>query len=421
MAIDRLQTELLAYAGRLLLEYNESTGAIHRTLTATARAITDRDCNVVVSYDGVAVSLGGDRPVLMPIRELRYNAALQARVHTILSQVRRGELDPATGLAELKRAEALTPPHSRLLSAIVLGIAAASLAGLLGADRSAVFVVGLATAFGLIVRQALGRHHFSLLTLPLSAAFMGAALGGLAIRLGWTRTPGLALIVPSLMLIPGPHLINGILDLVDNYVPMCVARLALASGIIVASALGIVLGIEVTLSGPPIAEQAASTDHLNIFSDMFLAGIVTCGFAVFYKTAWTHIGMTTVGGILGHGLRFLASEAGWSLEAATFLGGFTVGLVSAWIARSYKAPFAVIAFAGAVTMMPGVQIYRALAGSLQLARRQSETELSTIASTLGDALQSCLVVGALALGLIIAQRAVMLLAGKTNSAASSHL
>ena len=102
----------------------------------------------------------------------------------------------------------------------MLGIAAASLAGLLGADGGAMFVVGLATGLGLIVRQALGRRHFSLLTLPLSAAFIGAALGGLAIRLGWTRTPGLALIVPSLMLIPGPHLINGILDLVDNYVPM---------------------------------------------------------------------------------------------------------------------------------------------------------------------------------------------------------
>ena len=58
---------------------------------------------------------------------------------------------------------------------------------------------------------------------------------------------------------------------------------------------------------------------------MFLAGIVTCGFAIFYKTAWTHIGMATLGGMAGHGLRFLALEADWSLEAATFLGGFTVG------------------------------------------------------------------------------------------------
>jgi hypothetical protein len=128
MGTDRLQIELLAYAGRLLLEYNESTGAIHRTLTATARAITDEKCDVVVSYGGIAVSVAGDGPLLMPIREFRYNAALQARVHTILGNLRRGEIDPAAALAELKRAEALTPPYLGSLVAIVLGVSAASLA-----------------------------------------------------------------------------------------------------------------------------------------------------------------------------------------------------------------------------------------------------------------------------------------------------
>ena len=76
MATRRLQTEMLLYAGRLLLEYNESTGAIHRALTATARALTAEACNVAVSYSGVTVALAGDAPMLMPVHELRYNTAL---------------------------------------------------------------------------------------------------------------------------------------------------------------------------------------------------------------------------------------------------------------------------------------------------------------------------------------------------------
>ena len=104
-------------------------------------------------------------------------------------------------------------------------------------------------------------------------------------------------------------------------------------------------------------------DHLNVVSDMILAGIVTVGFAVFYNTAWPHIGLAAAGGMIGHGLRFIALEAGWRLEVATFLGGFAVGVVSAWIARTYKLPIAVISFAGAVTMMPGIQIYRPCEGA----------------------------------------------------------
>jgi uncharacterized membrane protein YjjP (DUF1212 family) len=99
MSARRLHTELLAQAGRLLLEYNESTGAVQRTLTATARALTDEACHVAVSYGGVAVSLAGEGPALEPVRELRYNMAVQARVHEILRQVRRGDLEPATALA----------------------------------------------------------------------------------------------------------------------------------------------------------------------------------------------------------------------------------------------------------------------------------------------------------------------------------
>jgi uncharacterized membrane protein YjjB (DUF3815 family) len=248
------------------------------------------------------------------------------------------------------------------------------------------------------------------LALPLAGGFVGAVLGGLAIRFGWTKTPELALIVPSLMLIPGPHLINGLLDLVDNYVPMSIARLTLAASILVAIAIGIVIGIELTLPDPPLAEQNSNSDHLNIFLDIILAGLVTIGFAACYNTSPAHFAMAAAGGMAGHGLRFLGLELGWGLVPATFIGGLAVGLVSAWVVRSYKAPFAVIAFAGAVTMMPGLQIYRAISGILRLARLQDAAAVPSIADTLGCAFQACLVVIALTTGLIIASRTFQLLA-----------
>jgi uncharacterized membrane protein YjjB (DUF3815 family) len=294
---------------------------------------------------------------------------------------------------------------------LVLGVAAASLAALLGADAGAVVVSALAAGSGLLARQGLGRRHFSLLALPLTAALIGAVLGGLAIRLGLTQTPSLVLIVPALMLVPGPHLINGVLDLIDNHLPMSMARLGLAAGILLASALGIALGVELTLPGSLPPDEGANEDHLNLVSDMALAGIVTCGFAVFYNTAWRQVGMAVVGGMVCHGLRFLALESGYRLETATFLGGLAVGAVSGWMARSGKTPVAVIAFAGAVTLMPGLHIYRALGGALQLARLTTETDPAAMAGTLGNASQACLVVSGLALGLIFGARAVLALGG----------
>jgi uncharacterized membrane protein YjjP (DUF1212 family) len=409
MSARRLQTDLLLHAGRLLLEYNESTGEIHRALTATARALTEETCHVAVSYGSVAVSLGGEGTALEPVSELRYNMAVQARVHDILEQVRRGALDPSAALARLADVEAVTPRHSRWLAALLLGAAGASLAVLLGADACGAATAGLASALGLLARQGLGRRHVSLLALPFAAALIGAVLGGVAIRLGWTRSPELALAVPALMVIPGPHLINGLLDLIDNHLPMSLSRLGLATGILLASALGIVLGVELTVPGPSITRPDAGPVQLILVSDMALAGVVASGFAVFYNTAWRQLWMAALGGMAGHGVRFLAlQQRGCWLEAATFLGGLTVGVVSAWMARYSRTPVAVIAFAGAVTMIPGLSLYRALAGALQLAR---QADAATAAETLGNALQGCLVVGGLALGLVLGARVVQALAG----------
>jgi uncharacterized membrane protein YjjP (DUF1212 family) len=417
----RLQTKLLLQTGRLLLEYNDSTREIHRALTSTAKALTDETCHVAVSYGGVTVSLAGEGSALESVRELRYNTAVQARVHEILAHLRLGQLDTETALTLLNRVETDTPRHSRWLVALALGAAAVSLAALLGADLSAAAIAGLATGLGLLARQELGRQHFSLLALPLTAAFIGAILGGLVIRLGWTRTPELVLVVPALMVVPGPHLINGLLDLIDNYLPMSLARLVLASGILLASAAGIVLGVELTLTDPINADQAPSPDHINFVSDVVLAGIVTCGFAVFYNTAWRQLGMAILGGMTGHGLRFLALEAGCRLEVATFLGGLAVGVISAWIARSRKLPVAIIAFAGAVTMVPGLSLYRALVGAVQLARLADTADAGTVARTVGNALQGSLVVSGLALGLILGTRAVLSLTSERDPPMGSRV
>jgi uncharacterized membrane protein YjjB (DUF3815 family) len=278
------------------------------------------------------------------------------------------------------------------------------LARLLGSDLGAAAVAGVATGLGLLVRQELGRRHFSLLTLPFAAAFLGTLLGGLAIRMGWTHSPELVLIVPALMVVPGPHLINALFDLIDNHLPMMLSRLGLAAGILLASALGIVLGVELTQPTPASPEPGGQVKHLRLLSDMALAGIVTCGFAVFYNTAWRHLWMAAVGGMAAHGLRFLALEAGWTVQLATFLGGLTVGILSAWMARFSKTPIAVIAFAGAVTMIPGLSLYRALAGALQLARQPDLIDPVTVSGTLGYALNGCLVSGVLALGLLLGAR-----------------
>jgi uncharacterized membrane protein YjjB (DUF3815 family) len=359
----------------------------------------------------VAIAVPGEVPVLEPVAELRQNTCIQTRVHRILDQVRRGNLEPVAALARLASVEADAGKHSSVVGVLVLGLAASSLAGLLGSDAAGAVVAGVATGFGLLARQVLARRHFSLLTLPLSASLIGAVLGGAAIRMGWTTTPGLVLIVPALMLVPGPHLINGLLDLIDNFLAMSLARLGLALGILLASTLGIVIGLELTLGSPPVAGPGPRSDHLNLLSDVVLAAMVTCGFAVYYNAPWRLVQLAAIGGVAGHGIRFLALDAGASLEVATFAGALGVGVISGCLSSWAQASVAGIGFAGAVTMMPGLQLYRALSGAVHLARQGGQTDPAVMAATFGNAFEACIVTGALATGLIVGARTVLRLLG----------
>ena len=397
--------DLLLEAGRLLLTYNESTEEIHHALQTLAARAGEKQVAIAVEYLQITVSIGNEIAGSRTIKGIHYNNAALTNVHEILRQACSDKLSIADAKRSLQEVEQSTPRYTQAAVTLFLAVGAIALAALLGADKGGAVVAGVSTALGFVVRQWLQRFRVSIFTLPFAAAFVGALTGGVAVRSGWTHTPGLALIVPCLMLVPGPHLINGLLDFIDNRLPMSVARLALANGILLAVGLGLLIGIELIFPQPPEMKQGFKVEQLHVVADMLLASAVTAGFAVFYNTRWPHISQAVAGGAIGHGLRSLALSNGWGLEASTFLGGLAVGLCAAWMSRFSKTPLATVAFAGAVTMMPGLQMYAALRGAVQLARQLPLDEAAPALATLSNGAQAAAVVAALSLGLLIAARA----------------
>jgi uncharacterized membrane protein YjjB (DUF3815 family) len=332
---------------------------------------------------------------------------VQARVHTVLRQVRQGTLDAGGALLQLQSVETGAPRYSVWTVVIALGIAAAALARLLGGDVGAMVAAGVSSSLALIARREMARLHFNPLALPFASTFLGAILGGLSIRMGWTQTPELALVVPALTVIPGTQLINALLDLLDSQVAMSAARFTLATAILLANALGLVLGIMLMLSSVPNIERGVRIDQVQILPDVFLSAIATCGFAVLFNVSRRHVGLAALGGFAGHAVRLLALHLGLGPIGSTFLGGLVIGLAAKWMARAVQTPIAVIAFAGAVTMIPGLHIYRALGLGMRVARLPDVADTAIVTSAVTNGLHATLVVGALGLGLVIGVRAAL--------------
>ena len=392
----------LRLSARLLLEYNLHSKRLEQAVDRIARHVGIA-VQPVVGYREVTLALGDGADIHVRAPELRINVAIIAGALRVIDELclNRIGLDEAT--RRLEALERLAPRHGRWVVAALFGLAASALAWLLRADWGAVAVCGVSSSAGLIARQELARQSVILFAHPFAAGLIGAALGGLAIRLGWTATPGFCLIVPALMLVPGPHLINSVYDLLDNQMQTAVCRLVLALGILIATALGVVLGGWLTLGAATLSTSPSAAMPLTLALDMGLAGVAACGFGAFYNSPWRVLWVSMLCGMIGHGVRYLFLDH-LSVEVSTLLACAAVGLIAGVAAARMRLEFSAVAFAGAVPMMPGVFIYQSIAGALRLSAAGMAADPETAAATLALSSKSVFVVGAMAIGLVAGAR-----------------
>jgi uncharacterized membrane protein YjjP (DUF1212 family) len=397
------EIRFLNRAARLLLEYNMRTELIRRKLHQVGEALKV-PVQVAVGYRSVTIYTPDGNHTHAQAPEFRINIAVSSVVNRVVDDICEGRMKLPEAIATLDSVEKTAERHNRWLLALIFGLAAGALAWLQSADWGGMAAISVASALGLLARQELAKRHFILFALPFTAAFIGSVVGGLAILMGWTRTPGICLIVPALMLVPGPHLINGLYDMIENNMQTGIPRLGLACSILVAAAMGIFLGGWLTLGMTTVPPWKSGAVPISLWLDIALAGVASCGFGAFYNAPWKVLWTSIACGMVGHGIRYLCLQAGMPLEVSTLFACLAIGMMAAKMVDTLNVPFAAIAFAGAVPMMPGVLMFQGIGGAMQIAFAGPTAPVEMMASTLASIFKSGFVVGSMGMGLLIGAR-----------------
>ena len=401
----------LQLSTRLLLQYDVRSRSLERRIERIAQHL-GIDLQTVVGYRQVTLILPDGRSFQARAPELRINVAVSSGALQVIHELylNRISLDEAT--TRMEAVERTAPRHERWLVVLLFGLGAAAIAWLLRADVGAIVVSGVSAALGLIARQELASRSVMLFAQPFVAGLIGAALGGLATRQGWTQTSGFCLIVPALMVVPGPHLINGVRDVLENHMQTGLSRLGLASSILIATALGVVLGAWLTLGPATVSTAPSETTVMTLPLAAALAGVGACGFGAFYNAPWRLLWVSILCGVVGYGLRYVCLDY-TSVEIATLLGCLVIGLIANIAAYRLHLPFSAIAFAGAVPMMPGVFIYQSIAGAIRMSAAGTVVDPVLASTTLALSFKAEFVVGAIAIGLLIGARLANLVLRRT--------
>lgn len=382
---------LVADAAALLHANGSSTSSTLVTVERLRRRL-NLSAEVLLTWDQVQVTDRHGAPLLM--RAARPVSVQMRRVSALMSAVEGAET--ASALREQLDRAAGSPGSPTWLFALAAGTGATSLAIIFGSTHIASWgLIFVAAGIGGLLRRWLARR-FGVVTQVFAAALIGGLAGGLSIHLGLTSTARLVAVCPAMVLVPGPQILNGCLDLAQHRASLAVARLSDAALTVLGICAGLLFGLLVTGGSLPVS---ATTVPVGWWIDMLAAGVVAACYSIYFSMPYHLIGWSVLAGTLGHGVHWVTGSMwGWHTALAAFATCLVVSLIITPLSRRHYVPFTSAGFAAVVALVPGVYLFRCAAGMIDLA---TGADQSVLLGTVQDGATAFLIIAAMGIGLLV--------------------
>ena len=363
----------LGFSARVFLRWDEVTVAIENDGGAASKTIEARPVGIEMGKVAAATKL---------IDDFCDHPSASERLRSALAQVQ------------------ARPPVSLIRFASFAAIGAAALGIIFGAAHVAsLLIIAVSAGLGACLRRWIAGWSHNPFAQPLAAALLAGAIGALVVDMQFSSLQRLVAVCPCMVLVPGPHVLNGTIDLARGRLALGICRVVYASLIIFAICIGLLAGL--SFGGTNLPASAPSPSVLLIY-DMIAAGAAVAAYGTFFSMPWRMLPVPILIGMFAHGVRWtLLAKAGASVAGGAFIACLIVGVITTPVAERLRLPYAGLAFASVVSLIPGVFLFRMADGLLELVASGGNVPSSLLQATLADGANAFLITLAITLGLIL--------------------
>jgi uncharacterized membrane protein YjjP (DUF1212 family) len=294
---------------------------------------------------------------------------------------------------------------------LLAGAGAAALGVIFGVSTLLpLLLIACSASIGAAIRRCLVLFTHNPFIQPLTAALFAGLFGAATIHLGMSTFARLIAFCPCMVLVPGPHLLNGAIDLARTRITIGISRLTFAGVIILSICIGLLGGLAFGGASLPAAGPALP---VSLWRDVVAAGVAVAAYGTFFAMPWRTLPIPIVIGMFAHAVRWLLI---FRLGADVALGAFgaclLVGIVVTLISDRLRLPFAALAFASVVSLIPGVFLFQAADSLLTLISAGARASPDLMTRMISDGGTAFLILLAITLGLILPKMTIDRMRGK---------